>query len=503
MEDIMLDARVCNATNTEVTDESNFFSENSINWDAHRIGWVIAGSMTILTIIISTYTVCQHTRHYHRPAEQRQIIRIILMPPVYAVISFFSYRFFRAFTYYHLVETVSETRLRTKKETRPTCSPIGFVVYHQTNKQVYEAFAISAFLFLLVQYIGNAPASQRTILANAPKRSVPFPFCFWRYRPSKPYFLHAIKWLVLQYCIFRPLITIVGIICEANNVLCATEYSIYFAQVYLEAIDFVVFSLALYGLVRLLAPRHMVFYTVTKVHLKGQSPLAKFLTIKGIVFFTFYQGFVFSILEKHGIIKGSLYWVSSFFSRRSCDSHPDVWLDCNQSISCHPIQTPTNVSEGLQALCTTIEMVVFSIIMIFSFSAKSYKAMKPGQTSPGWKSFFHSQNYSQLFLILSARIALLMLTESSLLSRRLPLPSIYFTMYAFSFRFFKDYVMRKPYTRSLPKNSKATGLDFEQAYAWADSHVPIDDSSNITHDKSYRLGLMHSKMGSIAESHRP
>ncbi|PLW11765.1 hypothetical protein PCASD_21565 [Puccinia coronata f. sp. avenae] len=400
----MLDAKVCNATNTEIKDESDFFSDRSINWDAHRIGWVIAGSMAILTIIISAYSVRQHARHYHRPAEQRQIIRIILMPPVYAIISFFSYRFFRAFTYYQLVETV------------------------------YEAFAIGAFLFLLVQYIGNAPASQRVILANAPKRSIPFPFCFWRYRPSKPYFLHAIKWLVLQYCIFRPLITIVGIICEANHLLCATQYSVYFAQVYLEAIDFVVFSLALYGL--------MVFYTVTKTHLKGQSPLAKFLTIKGIVFFTFYQGFVFSILEKHGVIKGSMYW------------------------------TPTNVSEGLQALCTTIEMVVFSFIMIFSFSAQSYKAMKPGQTTPGWRSFFHSQNYGDFF----------------------------YEAYM-SLCFFKDYVRRKPYTRSLPKQAKATGLDFEHAYAWAESHASTDDPQTHTDDKAYRLGLIHSKMTS--DSHHP
>ncbi|WAQ87997.1 hypothetical protein PtA15_9A122 [Puccinia triticina] len=349
----MFDARVCNATNTEITDESDFFSDKSINWDAHRIGWVIAGSMAIL----------------------RQIIRIILMPPVYAVISFFSYRFFRAFTYYQLVETV------------------------------YEAFAIGAFLFLLVQYIGNAPASQRQILASAPKRSVPFPFCFWRYRPSKPYFLHAIKWLVLQYCIFRPLITIVGIICEANHVLCATQYSVYFAQVYLEAIDFIVFSLALYGL--------MVFYTVTKIHLKGQSPLAKFLTIKGIVFFTFYQGFVFSILEKHGIIKGSLYW------------------------------TPTN-------------------------------AMKPGQTTSGWRSFLNSQNYSDF--LFEAYISLC---------------------------FFKDYASRKPYTRSTSKQAKATGLDFEQAYAWADSSVPAEEPAAVHDDKAFRLGYIHSKMGSVADSHQP
>lgn len=31
-------------------------------------------------------------------------IRILYMPPIYAIISFFSYRFFRSFTYYSLVE---------------------------------------------------------------------------------------------------------------------------------------------------------------------------------------------------------------------------------------------------------------------------------------------------------------------------------------------------------------------------------------------------------------
>ena len=65
-------------------------------------------------------------RHYHCPPEQRQMsvlifstsrmlywlnpfysIRILYMPPVYAIISFFSYRFFRSYTYYELIE-VSE-----------------------------------------------------------------------------------------------------------------------------------------------------------------------------------------------------------------------------------------------------------------------------------------------------------------------------------------------------------------------------------------------------------
>jgi len=43
-------------------------------------------------------------------------------------------------------------------------------------------------------------------------------------------------------------------------------------------------SIALYGLI--------LFYELTKEELKGRRPLAKFLAIKLIVIFTFYQGFI-------------------------------------------------------------------------------------------------------------------------------------------------------------------------------------------------------------------
>lgn len=44
------------------------------------------------------------------------------------------------------------------------------------------------------------------------------------------------------------------------------------------------FSVALYGLI--------LFYDLTKEELAGRRPLAKFLSIKLIVFFTFYQSFM-------------------------------------------------------------------------------------------------------------------------------------------------------------------------------------------------------------------
>jgi hypothetical protein len=55
-----------------------------------------------------------------------------------------------------------------------------------------------AFLMLLLQFIGESDAEQRKVLLAKEKRKIPIPFCCIRFRPSKPYFLHALKWSVLQ-----------------------------------------------------------------------------------------------------------------------------------------------------------------------------------------------------------------------------------------------------------------------------------------------------------------
>ena len=39
----------------------------------------------------------RHLRHYTVPSEQRQIIRILLLPAVYGIISFCSYRWYRSY----------------------------------------------------------------------------------------------------------------------------------------------------------------------------------------------------------------------------------------------------------------------------------------------------------------------------------------------------------------------------------------------------------------------
>ncbi|KAI0049142.1 DUF300-domain-containing protein [Auriscalpium vulgare] len=318
----------CPSENTQIVDQSSFWSAGSLHWDEHRIGWAIAGSCAAVTVLISLVSVLQHCRrNYTNRAEQRQILRILYMPPIYAVISFFSYRYFRSFTYYSLIQVV------------------------------YEAVTLSAFLLLLIEYVAATASghSAEHAIARKDKHALPIPFCCWRYRPTKAYFMYTLKWSVLQYVVIRPAVSIAGIICQHYGVLCeAGSYSVHFAKVYLDSIDFVSISVALYGLI--------LFYALTKDELVGRRPLSKFLAIKLIVMATFYQSFVFSALEGR-VIKGTDYW------------------------------TATNIADGLNALAICIEMIFFASFMMWAYTWNEYK-VKDGAHTSIWRPLWDSINYA-------------------------------------------------------------------------------------------------------------
>ncbi|KAJ7482543.1 DUF300-domain-containing protein [Mycena latifolia] len=319
---------LCPTDNATAIDQSGFWDPGTgIVWDHHRIGWAISGGCAVLTVIITCISVLQHCRNYTAPREQRQVIRILYMPPVYAVISFFSYRYFRSYTYYSLIYVA------------------------------YEAVTISAFLLLIIEYVAATAAghSAERALARKDKRPLPMPFCCWRYRPTKAYFMYTVKWSVLQYVLVRPAVSIVGIICERFGVLCESEgYNPHFASVYLSAVDFVSITIALYGL--------LIFFGLTKDELAGRRPLAKFLCIKLIVMFTFYQGFVFTMLEGR-VIKATLYW------------------------------SETNIANGLNALAICIEMVFFALGMWWAYAPREYKVPPGSKATSIWRPLWDSINY--------------------------------------------------------------------------------------------------------------
>ncbi|KAF7361848.1 hypothetical protein MVEN_00529300 [Mycena venus] len=370
--------QTCPSDNAAAVDQSSFWDSGNLHWDKHRIGWAIAGGLyrcDCYHFVFLCPWALQVRHHFlvcptyklgplkklHKScsaasnvsgchfsfagSEQEYSLRILYMPPVYAVISFLSYRFFRDYTYYSLVEVV------------------------------YEALTISAFLLLLIDYVAESASGHKAenAIARKDKKPMLFPFCCVRYRPTKvvlifrniypflnPTLIGLFHWSVLQYVIFRPAVSIAGIITQALNVLCESEgFSIHYANVYLEAIDFVSISFALYGL--------LLFYSLTKDELKGRRPLSKFLSIKLIVMFTWYQSFVFSALSDR-VLKATQYW------------------------------TTTNIADGLNALAICIEMIFFSAGMMWAFTWNEYKR-KPGTPATSiWRPLWDSINYADFAL---------------------------------------------------------------------------------------------------------
>lgn len=85
--------------------------------------WFLAGLFCILTLPITLYEVALHLEYYSRPALQKHIIRILLMPPIYALDSWFCLRFISA---------------------RAVLTPI---------RECYEAYTIYNFFMYLIRYL--------------------------------------------------------------------------------------------------------------------------------------------------------------------------------------------------------------------------------------------------------------------------------------------------------------------------------------------------------------
>ncbi|KAI7933703.1 hypothetical protein MJO28_006758 [Puccinia striiformis f. sp. tritici] len=322
----------CPEENQEEKDDHGFFRKGSLDvgeWDAHHIGWAAAGVAASIATIASLANIYLHCKNYNKPLEQRQIVRILLMPVIYSISSFFAYRYYRHYVYFAII------------------------------RDTYEAFVLASFLILCLLYVGRSPLEQKEVMKQKEKSSLVFPFCCFRYRPSKPYFLVATKWSVLQYVILRPLISATALITDTQKVFCASSYSPHFANLWLTILIFISATLALYGL---LITKHLA-----KEDLEGHRPTCKFMSIKIAVFLVFYQSFLLSFFDHQGLFKATEYWSRS------------------------------NIADGVNALATTVEMAIVGVFQLYAFPYTEYRALIKGseinRQKSVWKNFLHSQDY--------------------------------------------------------------------------------------------------------------
>lgn len=100
--------------------------------------------------------------------------------------------------------------------------------------------------------------------------------------------MHRCKHGILQYVIIRPVTTLLAVFSQFFGVYGEGEYDLSKTYVYLLIINNISQITAMYCLV--------IFYTGYKMELSSIKPLPKFLCIKLVVFFSFFQSVIISIL---------------------------------------------------------------------------------------------------------------------------------------------------------------------------------------------------------------
>ncbi|CAG5125265.1 unnamed protein product, partial [Candidula unifasciata] len=91
----------------------------------------IAGAFTVVALLVTVHQIYLHLRYYTCPPEQRWIVRVLFIVPIYSFDSFLSLMFFNNDDYY---------------------------VYFDSVRDCYEAFVIYSFLSLFYEYLGGEGA---------------------------------------------------------------------------------------------------------------------------------------------------------------------------------------------------------------------------------------------------------------------------------------------------------------------------------------------------------
>lgn len=260
----------------------------------------------MLSMHFTLQLLSQHLFYWKNPKEQRAIVIIILMAPIYAIVSF-----------------VGLLDVRGSKE---------FFTLLESVKECYEALVIAKFLSLMYSYL-KISISKNIVPDEIKGREIHHSFPMTLFQPHSVRLNHhnlkLLKYWTWQFVVIRPVCSILIISLQLLGL-----YPNWLSWVFTIILNVSV-SLALYSLV--------IFYHVFAKELAPHKPLAKFLCIKGIVFFCFWQGMVLDILVAAGVIK----------SRH-------LKLDVE------------HIEEAMQNILVCIEMVVFSVLQQYAYHASPY-----------------------------------------------------------------------------------------------------------------------------------
>ncbi|XP_062846448.1 transmembrane protein 184A [Trichomycterus rosablanca] len=276
----------------------------------------LSGIFVWSALLITCHQIYSHLRSYTVPNEQRYIIRILFIVPIYAFDSWLSLLFISNDQYY---------------------------VYFDSVRDCYEAFVIYNFLSLSFEYLGGESAIMAEIRGKPIPSSCLYGTCCLSGMSYSIGFLRFCKQATLQFCVVKPIMAIITIFLQAFGKYHDGDFNVNGGYLYITIIYNVSVSLALYAL--------FLFYSATSDLLRPYEPVLKFLTIKAVIFLSFWQGMILAILERCGVIPEALV------------------------IDGHEVGAGT-VAAGWQNFITCIEMFFAAIALRYAYSYDVYQEKK-------------------------------------------------------------------------------------------------------------------------------
>lgn len=207
-----------------------------------------------IALLVSSSTIWKHLKNYRKPADQRLVVRILALVPLFS---------FSALAALYSPSVIIAEVLTFFRE-------------------IYEAFVIYTFYSLLTNLLGG----EREIIYSK-TGDKPVKFLGISIDISDPHTFWAIKWMIMQYVCMRPLIVLLAPLVRGDNLISWLLLILYNISI----------TVALNSL--------MAFWVCLKNELAPFRVVLKFLSVKMIVFFSYWQVLALQIVSTFGFINKS------------------------------------------------------------------------------------------------------------------------------------------------------------------------------------------------------
>ncbi|KAF4817199.1 Transmembrane protein 184-like protein [Colletotrichum tropicale] len=263
---------------------------------------IVSGVAALIVTLLSGVSIFLQSKNYRKPLLQRYVIRILLMVPIYSIASWTS-----------MVSITAASFL----------DPI---------RDIYEAFTIYTFFQLLINYLSGERALIIMTHGREPVHHLwPMNHVLARVDISDPHTFLAIKRGILQYAWLKPVLALATVIMKATGT---------YQEGYIGAESGYFWSSLIYNISVTLSLYCLgLFWVCMHNDLVPFRPVPKFLCIKLIIFASYWQGFLLSILVWLGAIPDN---VEGY--------------------------TPSNLAAAIQDALICIEMPAFAIAHWYAFS---------------------------------------------------------------------------------------------------------------------------------------